>query len=209
MRSAIVLAGGKSRRLGMYKALLRIKGKSMITHVIDACIATPVDEVIVVVSNDEQRRDLAESIRGAVVVKDRSEEYPVSGPLLGMVTGLRSTSSDHSFLVGCDAPLIQPEVIERLFGRVEASDATYAVVPTWPNGYIEPLMAVYNTRRAIESIEKVIKEGEKDLRSMIERLGKVDYVSTELLRKHDPKLLSFFNVNTIEDLEKLQKLLEG
>lgn len=207
MRSAIVLAGGTSKRFGADKGLLEIRGKPMISYVIDACVAASIDDVLVVVSTGEQREKLLRVFpRGARVVMDDKERYHISGPLLGMVTGLEHAKARRSFVTGCDTPLVRAELIDYIFTR--AVKGVDAVVPRWPNGYIEPLQAIYTVGSTLRAARIVVDQGRRDLRSLMSKLKRVDYVSTDELRRIDPKLVSFLNVNEASDLNKLEGIIE-
>jgi len=82
-----------------------------------------------------------------------------------------------------------------------------AVIPRWPNGYIEPLQAVYRTKPALEAAKNVLGEGKFNMRSMIDSLGGIRYISTLVLQQLDPKLKTFFNINTPLDLKKAEYML--
>ena len=79
-----------------------------------------------------------------------------------------------------------------------------AVIPRWPNGYIEPLHAVYKTEAAKSAAKKVLNEGKKEFKSMINRMNKVFYNSTIVLEKINPQLTTFLNINTVTDLNHYQ-----
>ena len=83
-----------------------------------------------------------------------------------------------------------------------------ASIPRWPNGYIEPLHAAYHVKSAEEAAEEALKEGKLNMRSMIEKLGMVRYISTLVIKQLDPELLTFFNVNTPLDLKKAERILK-
>ncbi|MDH5459844.1 MAG: hypothetical protein OEW71_02260, partial [Candidatus Bathyarchaeota archaeon] len=84
-----------------------------------------------------------------------------------------------------------------------------AVIPRWPNGYIEPLQAVYCTKPALEAAKNALSEGKLDIRSMVEKLRGIRYVSTLVLQQLDPTLRTFFNVNTPLDLKKAEFTLRN
>ena len=83
-----------------------------------------------------------------------------------------------------------------------------AAIPRWPSGYIEPLQAVYHTKSALTAAKMALKQGKMNMRSMIDNLSGVRYVSTMVLEQLEPKLLTFFNVNTPQDLKKADSLLK-
>jgi molybdopterin-guanine dinucleotide biosynthesis protein A len=83
----------------------------------------------------------------------------------------------------------------------------YAVIPRWPNGYIEPLQAVYCAKPAYESAKNALSEGKLNVQSMVDKLRGVRYVSTLVLQQLDPELRTFFNINTPLDLKKAESML--
>ena len=83
-----------------------------------------------------------------------------------------------------------------------------AVIPQWPNDYLEPLQASYNTESALAAARKALKDGKLNMYSMISRLEKVRYISTHALERIDPRLMTFFNVNTPKDLKKAERILQ-
>lgn len=91
-----------------------------------------------------------------------------------------------------------------MFDRARGADAA---IPQWPNGYIEPLHAVYKVSPALSAAEKAMGEGRLTIRAMIAGLGKVVYVGTDELRRFDPELSTFFNINSQKDLRTAVKML--
>ncbi|MDH5267770.1 MAG: hypothetical protein OEW62_08855, partial [Candidatus Bathyarchaeota archaeon] len=73
-----------------------------------------------------------------------------------------------------------------------------------PNGYIEPLQAVYHTKSALTATKTALKEKKLDLQSMIAHLKSIRYISTLVLKQIDSELSTFFNINTLEDLRKAE-----
>ena len=201
-KSAIILAGGFSKRFGRDKGLIELAGKALILHVFDQ-VTKVVNEVVVVVSSHEQKRAFSRLLdHGARVVIDEQEPQ---GPLVGASTGFEKAWGEYSLLLPCDTPFISSEIVKLLLDLCVNRNA---VIPRWPNGYIEPLQASYRTKPALDATKKALERGRLDLRSMLAHLKGVRYVSTMALQQLDSKLLTFFNVNTLQDLKRASSLLK-
>jgi molybdopterin-guanine dinucleotide biosynthesis protein A len=201
-RSAIILAGGFSSRFGKDKGLLILAKKPLIRHVLNA-IKEIVDETIVVVSSEGQAENYAKVLDSNVRILVDVDD--AQSPLIGASTGFRKTKGEYSLLLPCDTPLVSRKILSFVF---ELSTNRNAVIPRWPNGYLEPLQAVYRTKPALEAAESALSQEKLDIRSMVNRLTGVRYVSTLVLQKLDPKLKTFFNVNTSLDLKKAESMLK-
>ena len=201
-KAAIILAGGFSKRFGHNKGLVELAGKPLILYVLDG-ISSVVDETLVVASSSEQRGAFERLVgRRAKVVID---EYEPQSPLVGALTGFEKAQGEYSLLLPCDTPFISREIASLL---LDLCIKRNAVIPRWPNGYIEPLQAAYRTKSILAAAEKALKQKMLDLRSMIAHLKKIRYISTLVLQQTDPRLLTFFNVNTPEDLNKAESMLK-
>jgi len=201
-KSAIILAGGFSKRFGRDKGLVELADKPLILHVFNK-ISYIVDETVVVASSNAQREAFEHLLSRRVnVVVDESESQ---SPLIGALTGLKNTQGEYSLLLPCDTPFISNEIASLL---LDLCINRNAVIPRWPNGYIEPLQAAYRTKQALVAAEKALKQSRLDLRSMIANLKGVRYVSTLVLQRMDAKLLTFFNINALEDLKRAESLLK-
>jgi molybdopterin-guanine dinucleotide biosynthesis protein A len=201
-RSAIILAGGFSRRFGQDKGLLYLANKPLIKYVIEA-IDNIVNEKIVVVSSRKQ----AESYDNVVGPKVNVliDDDGVQSPLVGALKGFKEASNEYALLLPCDTPLISKSIILLLFDLCPNKNA---VIPRWPNGFIEPLQAVYRIKPALEAAKKALSNGKLNMRSMVNRLRSVRYVSTLVLRQLDTELNSFFNINTLADLERAEVIIK-
>jgi len=199
--SAIILAGGFSSRFGQDKGLVQLANKPLVKHILDV-IGFTVDEVMVVVSSKVQAENYARVIGLNVKVLVDTED--MHGPLVGALTGFQEAHGEYSLLLPCDTPFISRDVLSLL--RELCRDRT-AVIPRWPNGYIEPLHAVYRTKTALEAVKNALSEGELNMRSIVDRLISVRYVSTLVLQQLDPELRTFFNVNAPLDLRKAESML--
>jgi molybdopterin-guanine dinucleotide biosynthesis protein A len=200
-KSAIILAGGVSTRFGQDKGLLQLVNKPLIKHVLDA-ISTIVDEKMVVASSKVQAENYAKVLDSDVNVLIDVDD--AQSPLVGALTGFKEACGEYAILLPCDTPLVSRDVVSLLF---EVCMNRNAVIPRWPNGYIEPLQAVYCTKPAYEAAKNALSEGKLNLQSMVDRLRGVRYVSTLVLQQIDPELRTFFNINAPLDLKKAETIL--
>ena len=191
--TAIILAGGKSLRLGRDKALEEIGGKSLIERVIER-LSSLGNEIIVVISSSDQLPDLSAS---RVV-----DIYPGKGALGGIYSGLRAATSFHSLVVACDMPFLSIALLRYL---VETCPGFDIVIPRVA-GNIEPLHAVYS-KNCLTPIEAMLDEGKLRIADFFPAV-RVRYVEEAEIERFDPERLSFFNINSKADLEQARALLE-
>jgi molybdopterin-guanine dinucleotide biosynthesis protein A len=199
--SAIILSGGLSKRFGEDKCLVSLLGKPLILYVYEK-ISPITNEVFIVINSKSHFNQYANFFKESILVID---EFPKSSPLIGAYTGFKHINTDYTYLLPCDTPLITIQVLLLL---KETSSSADAVIPRHSNGYIEPLQAIYNTKNARDASKKAISMGYSNLRSMINLLDNVIYLPTNKIKKFDPKLLTFFNINTKRDLHECEKLLK-
>jgi len=198
--SAIVLSGGASKRFGEDKGLFKVFQKPLISYVVEK-VKPLVNEVIIVISDQGKVEEYSRHLPSTRILTD---EYAFKATISGALTGFKNAVGDYSLLLPCDTPLLSQKTLSLLLSLAQDNDA---VIPRWPSGYIEPLQAVYRTREAYKASLKSVMEGKLRLRDMISRL-KVLYVSTLVIEQLDRNLLTFYNVNTLKDLEKIRKLLK-
>lgn len=177
--------------------------KPLVKHILDI-IDTIVDERIVVVSSKSQAESYMK-VAGSSV-KILIDKLNIQSPLVGALTGFKEAMGRYTLLLSCDTPFVSKNVLSLLF---DLSPNKNAVIPRWPNGYIEPLQAVYCTNPALEAAEKALGEGKLNMRSMVDKLRGVRYVSTLVLKQLDPELETFFNVNTPLDLKRAERILKN
>lgn len=198
--SAIILAGGPSKRFGKDKGLVKLKGKVLVRYLLEK-VARIVDEKVIVVGSNAQKNTfspLFEHVADVIV-----DKYDGHSPLIGALTGFETVQSDYSLLLPCDTPFLSRKIATLLLDVCMGRSAT---IPRWPNGWIEPLQAAYNTKSAIVATKKALDQGKRDMLSMINYLHGVRYISTLVLQELDPELFTFFNINTFEDLEKAESI---
>ena len=191
--TGIVLAGGKSERMGVPKALLRLNGETFLEHAISVLRFLCQDIIIAI-----QPGQLLPEIKNCKIVTD---EQPGLGPLAGLVASLAASKDDWHLALACDLPLMRGEVL-RLLTEREGEDA---VVPR-VGGRLQPLVAAYS-RACLEPGREALQSGQRALKAMFDRVV-VKILEEEELRKVDPELVSFTNVNTWEEYESILKGLK-
>jgi len=192
MRTAVVLAGGKGSRLDFVeKALLDFHGEPILSHVIRT-LSSCVDEIVVVARNEEQQRKL--HLSEVTVARDEVQDF---GPVAGMYSGLRAASSEYAFVTACDMPFIKADVVDLLFDEAVGYDVA---IPDPP----EPLHAVYKRETTIRAAKAAIKNGKGAIMYIVDQLV-VNYVPKDEIRLIDPSLCTFVNINSLEDIEILNR----
>ena len=195
--TAAILAGGQSRRLGRDKAVEPFGGEPLIRRVIRrASDAVRAAEVVVVVAS-QQRADalpLDAAHRTAVDV------FPDCGSLGGIYTGLDAASTDWVLVAACDMPFLSAPLLAYMAGLRDGVDA---VVPEI-DGRPEPTHALYS-RRCLPAIAKRLRAGELKISGFYDDVS-VRYLPEDEVRRFDPDLLSFFNINRPEDLARALEL---
>ena len=192
--TSIILAGGKSSRLVKNKALEVIEGKSLIQWVID-CLAIVSKHIIIATAHGEQL-----PWPGPAEITTVADIYPGKGPLGGIHSGLTAAATSSAIVVACDAPFLSVDLLKYL---AQVSPGFDAVIPRI-GGNIEPLCALYS-RNCLAAIQKLLEQDERQIRKLFDMV-KVRYVEEEEIDRFDPEHLSFFNINTREDLETARRL---
>ncbi len=201
-KSAVVLAGGESSRFGKDKGIVNLLGKPLINWVINS-IRPMVNEIVIVTCCHEKIVDYSEVVGSDV--KFAIDKTDSKGPLIGALSGFSTATGEYVLLLPADTPFVSRKVVALLFDLAKGRSAA---IPRWPNGQIEPLHAVYQTKEALDAADAAIKEGRLDMRSMIERMQGLRFVSTLVIEQLDPKLETFFNINTPFDLRRAGELLK-
>ena len=196
-RSCIILAGGRSVRLGRDKLLERVGNSSLLENVVSR-MELLAGEIILVVAEERSFPQLESRPK----IKKVSDIFPGQGSLGGIYTGLCASNSHYNLVIAADMPFLSQSLLRYIF---EVSDGFDLVLPHI-NTFFEPLHAVYS-RNCIEPAEFILKQGRKVIVELF-RYVKVRYVEAEEIDRIDPKHLSFFNINTKEDLERARKIVE-
>ena len=193
--TAIILAGGKSSRIGLYKnkAKIRFNGKCLINIVISKLKFLVGDNIIIV-------GPLEEYPYFKQVVPDL---LPQKGPLGGIFSGLKASTSQYNLLVGCDMPFIEVKLLQYMIENINTYDI---VIPCYGKGLTEPLCAIYS-KSCLDVIERNIKAGVLSVREIFPHL-KVKFIEEEEIKKIDAGLYSFFNINFKGDFTKAEELIK-
>jgi molybdopterin-guanine dinucleotide biosynthesis protein A len=181
--SAIVLCGGRSTRMGQDKALLPFGGEILLARVV-RIVRGVADEVVLVTREGQALPD------GFEAVRDPAEGL---GPLAGIATGLRNVTSDRAFVTGCDAPLLRPALIQRLFQLADGYDAAVPLI----DGRFMTTTAVY-ARSIVSTAEALIAKRELRTSGLLDHI-RVRAIEPAELRDVDPDLDSFRTCNTPAD----------
>lgn len=196
--TGVVLAGGKSRRLGRDKLVEPFEGVPLIARVIERL--RPVCSEIVVVGAEPGAADslpLPDDARTAF------DLYPDKGSLGGIYSGLAKATNHWSLVVAGDMPFLNSSLIEYM---VSLADGYDAVVPR-VEGRPEPTHALY-AKDCLTPIHARLERDELKIARFFDDV-RVRFVEEPDVRRFDPDLLSFFNVNTQDDLNRAAALAAG
>jgi len=193
--SCIVLTGGKGLRLGRDKTVEAVGNISLLERVV-FCLSLFNSDIIIVTAT---KQSLPQFI-GYPKLRILADTYPGKGPLGGVYTGLVASDSLYNLVVACDMPFLNQALLRYMIGLADDFDV---VIPRLGN-MVEPLHAVYS-KSCLAPIENLFKQDNLKITELF-TLVKVRYVEAEEINRFDPKHLSFFNVNTMADLETAQEL---
>uniref|UniRef100_A0A831UCR1 Multifunctional fusion protein n=1 Tax=Geobacter metallireducens TaxID=28232 RepID=A0A831UCR1_GEOME len=187
--TGVILAGGQSRRMGSNKALLPYKGGRFI-EAIHRQLAEIFDEVLLVTNSPEQYDFLP--------CRKVRDIHPGMGALAGIHAGLFHASNPAVFVVACDMPYLNGDLVRHLAAK---ADPEGVLVPESPRG-VEPLHAVYG-KGCLAAIETTLLSGERRIISFFGRTS-VNRVSAGQVAFFDPNFDTFSNINTPGDYYRLR-----
>jgi molybdopterin molybdotransferase len=195
--SFIILAGGKSKRLGRNKVVEKIGNQSLLERVLST-LSTFNREMIVVIAEDSSLPELT----GYPKLKIVRDIYPGKGSLGGVYTGLVSSNSFYNVVVACDMPFLNLDLIRYMISIAESADA---VIPKTLNNVLEPLHAIYS-KKCINFIESLLNQNRLSILELYPMI-RVRHIESSEINQFDVKHLSFFNVNTENDLKTGKELI--
>jgi len=181
--TAVVMAGGDSRRMGTDKASILLDGQTLL-QTVTATMQQLFPQVIVSVRQPRAGIDLPQVC----------DDEPNGGPLAGLAASLGQITTPWAFMVACDMPFVVPEVVELLAGYRSRHQAVVPVV----HGHPQPLAAFYATS-CLAPLRASLAAQQKGLRGVLKQLD-VRYVDEAEMLKADPLLRSFFDLDTPQDV---------
>ena len=209
--TGVILAGGRSRRMGQNKALIQLGDDSLIEHVTRR-MHLVVDELLLITNSPAEYAYLN--------VPMHTDIIPDTGALGGIYTGLTYASHDAVLCVGCDNPFLVPNLLTYLVSVLGEYDAvmpyTYSrnkdIGVTNPSHRddritLQTLCAAYS-KRCLPIIDLMLQESELRVHALAER-AYVQRVSPEVWQTFDSEGMSFFNINTPEDFEKADSYMRS
>ena len=187
--SGIILAGGKSSRMGSDKALLLYKNKTFLEHVV--CAIKPlVDDILIISNNIEHQVDDCTTIPDLILN---------SGPIAGIYTGLKNTNTENNLVLSCDIPLVQTSILELIIKNNEPDKDVIQIIDDQNS---MPLIALYKKRIADFFLSE-LKTGERRLVKSINKLNKKNIYVTKDQHNY------LININTVADLKTLEYGIEN
>jgi len=182
--TAIIMAGGSSRRMGTDKSMLEIEGRPIIERTCER-LAGCFEQILISTNEVDKFKFL-----GFQIVPDK---VPEQGPLMGIASALEASGNEINFVIACDIPQIEIRDVRRILTEAVSSDADITV-PVSSDGKYEPLFAVYR-KSALNAINKVLSSGGRKI-SDVFNLCKVKKVELGL---------NLVNLNTMTEYEEFQK----
>ncbi len=191
MMTSVVLAGGANKRYPAPKAFIEVEGVPLISRTLDVLKQVVGPDVVISTNEPELYFHL-----GVPLIGDTMGE---AGPMGGIVSVLEATGARELFVAACDMPFIKAEVVQYILDNRDKGgvQATVAIMDGRPH----PLLAVY-TSSLLGGMRERLATGRRSLTAMLEDMG-AKMLEEKELRRIDPEGISFANVNTPEDYEKI------
>lgn len=194
MRSAVILVGGEARRAdGREKSLFEYQGRTFIEILTDS-LRNITDEIILAARDPEQ----CDRFAFLPDVRCVSDIRKGVGPLGGLHAGTKAARGEFVFVSACDMPCVNPDVVRYLFECAKDHDVA---VPCHHEKMYEPLHAVYRRDILLRFLEN---PNSRSMRELFPH-ARVRYVPVQDLRKYDPELQTFTNINRLDELEQFRK----
>jgi FdhD protein len=187
--TGVILAGGESRRMGSDKSLLPIRGARFIDHVYRR-LSELFEEVIIVTNSP--------TLYDGIPCRKVPDIYHAQGSLAGIHSGICHARHERVFVVACDMPFVDPDVVRHICARADGADV---VIPVGEQG-CEPLHALYG-KSCLPPMENALDAGQKRIIAFFPHV-KVTEIGARELSALDPGELSFRNINTPQEYFRLR-----
>ncbi|TBR61197.1 molybdenum cofactor guanylyltransferase [Westiellopsis prolifica IICB1] len=169
--TAIILAGGKSTRMGRDKALIPIEDVPMLQRICEIAEACA-EQVYVVTPWPERYQDLlppkSQFIQEVLLAKETGNEPKTHGPLVGFSQGLTQVTTDWVLLLACDLPNLRVEVLQEWIAGLEQVSEEAIAALVYRNNRWEPLCGFYR-RRCLPELNKYIEQGGRSFQEWLKR----------------------------------------
>lgn len=194
--SGVILAGGLNTRFsGTNKAFVRVRGIRILERIYD--LFKDIFEEIILVTNDP-----LQYLEWDLTIF--TDIFPVRSSLTGIHAGLFCSAQPYAFFTACDRPFLKKEMVAALLERIEPR---FDVIIPETSAGLEPLCAVYS-KHCLNAVEHRLIRQEFKIRQLFKTV-RVHKIPESLLREKDPELISFFNINTAEELAEAEHLFEN
>jgi len=195
----IILAGGKSERLGRDKALESFNGKPLISNVISA-IREHVNNISIVVNKNTRKEDLYFLDNVSFIV----DKYKNAGSLGGIYSGLEKSPNQNIIVFACDMPFISGKIVSFMKNNITSK---YDIIIPETNGFKHSTHAIYS-KNCLPIIKKQLIKKEYKISKIF------DKCNTKILKENDINKIelntkSFFNINYDHDLDKANQILSN
>jgi molybdenum cofactor guanylyltransferase len=192
-----IIAGGKSSRMGTDKSFVPLLGKPLIEQLLSSVGDLGQDETILITNRPSDYAYL-----GLTMYED---VLPERGSLGGIYTALYHSSQFYTLALACDMPFVNPSLLRHMAG-LRRGDLFDVIVPR-VEGYPEGLHAIYS-KACLQPVRERLDADQLKVIGFYERV-RVRYLDEAECQRFDPKGLSFYNVNTPEELADAQRLVES
>ena len=194
--TAVVLAGGRSIRMGRNKALLKLGNKTMIERVVEPL--QTIFENIIIVTNMPKEYPMLKKVKFISDCVDMEEK----NSLVGLYSGLIESKTDHIFVIACDMPFINTKLSEYMVDLLQDED----VIIPFVDGYYQPLYAIYG-KRCIPEFEKLFQRRWYKIIDAFQDL-KIRKITREEILELDSSMLCFENINTYDQYLQLKDVFD-
>ncbi|MCP5064019.1 MAG: molybdenum cofactor guanylyltransferase [Ignavibacteriae bacterium] len=198
--TAIILSGGKSSRMGTNKSHLEINGKTLIERTVQLCNSL-FDETIIITNNENEYKNLN--------VKCYKDIYPNFGPLSGIHSGLVNSKTENNFIISCDMPFVNGEIIDFL---IKYNSNKQIVLPKVKKD-IYTMCGIYKnscTHEAEKLLKIAIEENSKTKKVKVKLFDLINAVDADIIDVGSQSFYNedlFFNMNSLDDYDYTKEKL--
>jgi len=186
--TGIILAGGKSIRMGQDKGLFEMAGKPMIQHVIDH-IEPLCDQILISANMEEYKRF------GYPVDKDDIKDI---GPVGGIISCLPHAKNEKCVIISCDLPFVSTEMLKKLI----ILSSTYEITIPRIDEYLQPLCGIY-VKKIFQKVKCLVQEGQFSIQNIVQQFD-LNIVDQSDLKNIDVQS-ELRNINRLSDLARFNR----